>query len=155
MLELRLLGSLEVRDGERTISIPRPKQRALLAALALEAGRVISKDQLIDRLWGDQAPARADHALENYVSQLRKLLGDSVIVTRAPGYVLAVEPEQVDSLRFERMIAEAHAAPAEERAAKLEQALASHRGPPLTDLAYEPFASAEVARLEELELSAR
>src|SRR5260221_8757799 len=107
MLELRLLGPLEVRDGERTIEIPRKKQRALLAVLALNAGQVLSKDRLVDALWAEQAPAGAGHALENYVSQLRKLLGDSVILTRAPGYVLDIEPEQVDALQFERLRREA------------------------------------------------
>jgi DNA-binding SARP family transcriptional activator len=145
MIEILLLGPLEVRDGERTIEVPRQKQRALLAALALDAGRVLSKNQLVDRLWGEQAPARAGHALENYVSQLRKLLGDGAIRTRAPGYVLEVEREQVDALRFERLA----------REGRPEEALALVRGSPLADVASEPFAAAEVARLEELELGAR
>ena len=145
MLEIRLLGPLEVRDGERTIEIRRQKQRALLAVLALDAGRVLSKDGLVDRLWGEHGPAGAPHALENYVSQLRKLLGGAAIQTRAPGYLLEVEPEQVDALRFERLV----------RERQPEDALALLRGSPLADVATEPFAAAEIARLEELELSAR
>jgi DNA-binding SARP family transcriptional activator len=152
MLEFRLLGPLEVRDGERTIPVHRPKQRALLAALLLQVGRVVPRDRLVDQLWGEQAPRRAGHALENYVSQLRKLLGESVIRTRPPGYVLEVEPGQVDVLRFERLVADARAASGEERAARLRDALALHRGPPLADLAYEPFARREIERLEELRL---
>jgi len=145
MLDIRLLGPLEARDGERTIEVRRQKLRALLAVLALDAGRVLSKDGLVDRLWGEHAPAGAVHALESYVSQLRKLLGGSAIQTRAPGYVLDVAPEQVDALRFERLIGDGQA----------EEALALLYGPPLSDVATEPFAAAEIARLEELELSAR
>jgi DNA-binding SARP family transcriptional activator len=145
MLEVRLLGPLEVRDGERTIEIRRQKQRALLAVLALSAGRVLSKDRLVDHLWGEQPPAGAAHALENYVSQLRKLLGSAAIVTRAPGYILDVEPEQVDVLRFERLV----------RGRQPERAIALLRGSPLADVATEPFAVSEIGRLEELELVAR
>jgi DNA-binding SARP family transcriptional activator len=145
MLELRLLGPLQVRDGGRTIEIRRQKQRALLAALALQAGRVVSKDRLVDHIWGEQATAGAGHTLENYVSQLRKLLGEALIVTRAPGYLLAVDPAQVDVVRFERLVNEQ----------RPEEALALVRGSPLADVASEPFAAAEIARLEELELQAR
>jgi DNA-binding SARP family transcriptional activator len=145
MLEVRLLGTLEVSDGERTIDIRRQKQRALLAVLALNAGRVVSKDRLADHLWGEHATAGAGHTLENYVSQLRKLLGDTLIVTRAPGYVLDVDPEQVDALRFERLV----------RDSQPEEALGLLRGSPLADVASEPFAAAEISRLEELEQSAR
>ena len=145
MLEIRLLGPLEARDGERTIEVRRQKLRALLAVLALDAGRVVSKDGLVDRLWGEHAPGGAAHALESYVSQLRKLLGGSAIQTRTPGYLLDVAPEQVDALRFERLVGERQP----------EQALALLRGSPLSDVAMEPFAAARIARLEELELSAR
>src|SRR5262245_2445482 len=145
MLEVRLLGPLEVRDGERTIEVRRRKQRALLAVLALNAGRVVSKDRLVDHLWGERATAGAGHTLENYVSQLRKLLGESVIKTRAPGYVLDVEEEHVDAIRFERLV----------RGGEPEAALGLLRGSPLADVAAEPFAGPEIARLEELELSAR
>ena len=145
MLEIRLLGPLEARDGERTIEVRRQKLRALLAVLALDAGRVVSKDGLVDRLWGEHAPGGAAHALESYVSQLRKLLGGSAIQTRTPGYLLDVAPEQVDALRFERLVGEWQP----------EQALALLRGSPLSDVAMEPFAAAQIARLEELELSAR
>ena len=91
MLEFRLLGPLEVHDGERTIEVRRRKPRALLALLLLNANRVVSRDRLVDQLWGDDAPGGAAHALENYVSQLRKLLGDGLLVTQAPGYVLKAE----------------------------------------------------------------
>jgi DNA-binding SARP family transcriptional activator len=145
MLEVRLLGTLEVSDAGRTVEIRRQKQRALLAVLALNAGRVVSKDRLVDHLWGEQATAGAGHTLENYVSQLRKLLGDTVIGTRAPGYVLDVDPNQVDVLRFERLV----------RESRPEEALDLVRGSPLADVASEPFAAGEISRLQELEHSAR
>lgn len=143
MLEIRLLGPLEIRDGDRTLAVPQLKPRALLAVLALNAGRVVSKDRLVDALWGEDAPKTARHALENYVSQLRKLLGDAV-ATQAPGYVLRVDPEQVDVLRFEQLVRES--AP---------DALSLLRGRPLEDVVEAPFAAAEIARLEELEVAAR
>ena len=87
MLEFRLLGPLEVRDGEDVIEIRRLKQRALVAALALRAGELATTDRLVDDLWGERAPKTAKHGLENYVSELRKALGRDVIATRANGYV--------------------------------------------------------------------
>jgi len=95
VLEFRLLGPLEVRDGERVIELPRHKQRALLAALALRPGRVVSKDELLEDLWGAHPPPRAESSLQNLLSQLRRALGPEHVVTRAPGYLLRVEPEQV------------------------------------------------------------
>ncbi|HEU5263851.1 MAG TPA: AfsR/SARP family transcriptional regulator, partial [Gaiellaceae bacterium] len=155
MLKFGLLGPLEVRDGDRVIDIRRRKQRALLAALALEVGRAISTDRLVEELWGEHSPRTAKHALENYVSELRKTLGREVIGTGPGGYVLEIDRDQVDVSRFERLVAEARESETGERAAKLRSALALFRGPPLADLGFEPFAPAAVARLEELELAAR
>ena len=104
-VEIRLLGPLEVRDGERTLVLPRRQQRALLAALALRAGQVVSTDRLVADLWGERAPASATGSLQNAVSALRKLLGRDVVLTQAPGYRLALEPENVDAHRFERLLA--------------------------------------------------
>jgi DNA-binding SARP family transcriptional activator len=155
VLEVRLLGPLEVRDGERVVDVRRRKERALLAALALRAGAAVSTDRLVDELWGEEAPKTAKHALENYVSQLRKTLGSEVISTRPNGYALELDPAQVDVVRFERLVAEARGARAEQRAEQLGAALSLVRGSPLGDLALEPFAPAEIRRLEELELGAR
>jgi len=155
VLEFRLLGPLEVRDGERLFDVRRKKQRALLAALALRAGDVVSTDRLVDELWGERAPRTARHALENYVSELRKIIGRDVILTRPSGYELHVEPDQVDVVQFERLVAEARGRGAGERAEKLTRALSLFRGPPLADLVFEPFAETEVPRLAELELAAR
>src|SRR5205823_13846562 len=128
---------------------------ALLAVLALSAGRVVSKDRLVDALWGEGAPRTARHALENYVSQLRKLLGDDALATQPPGYLLRVDADQVDALRFDRLLREARAATSEARLASLREALSLVRGAPLADLADAPFAAAEASRLEELEVAAR
>jgi DNA-binding SARP family transcriptional activator len=151
----RILGPLEAVDGGRAVELPRRKHRALLATLILHAGEVVSPDRLIEDLWGESPPRTARDALQNYVSLLRKTLGADVLVTREGGYVLEVTPEQVDLGRFERLWTEARAtADVGERAAKLREALGLWRGPPLGDLAYEPFATIEVARLEELRLAA-
>ena len=84
-MEIRLLGPLEVRDGERTLALPRRQQRALLAALALRAGEVVSTDRLIADLWGERAPVSASGSLQNTVSALRKVLGRDVVCTQGSG----------------------------------------------------------------------
>ena len=103
-MEIRLLGPLEVRDGDEVVSLPRRQQRALLAALALRAGEVVSTDRLIADLWGESAPPSATGSLQNTVAALRKLLGRDVLVTQAPGYRLAVPRDSVDVNRFERLL---------------------------------------------------
>jgi DNA-binding SARP family transcriptional activator len=155
-MEFRILGPLEVADNGREIALRRRKQRALLVALLLDAGHPVSADRLIDGLWGEQAPATAREALQNYISQLRKALGADVVATEPAGYVVRVQPDQLDLARFERLMEEARRTESpDERAAKLREALALWRGPALGDLAYEPFAELEGARLEELRLAAQ
>jgi DNA-binding SARP family transcriptional activator len=155
-MEYLILGPFEVRDSERVVTLRRKKHRALLALLLLRAGEIVSADVAIEELWGAKPPRTAREALHNYVSQLRKELGDDVIETRGASYRLHVEPGDVDLVRFERLLAEARKTDsAERRAALLRQALSLWRGPPLGDLAYEPFVSVEVLRLEELHLAAR
>jgi DNA-binding SARP family transcriptional activator len=156
VLEIRLLGPLEVRDDERDMTPRRQKQRALLAVLALKAGSAVSADRLVDDLWAERAPKTARHALENYVSELRRTLGKDLIETRPSGYLLRLAPECVDVVRFERLVADARREQRpEEREARFGTALSLLRGEPLADLAFEPFAGAEIARLQELELGAR
>ena len=136
MLEFRILGPVEtLRDGE-PVSLPRKKQRALLALLVLHAGEVVSTDQLIEELWAGKPPATAKDALQNYVSQLRKALGAEVIVTRDPGYLLEAQNEQVDIGRFERLFKEARETEdAGPRAELLRQALSLWRGTPFAESA--------------------
>ena len=161
-MQFRLLGSVEVEDAGRPLVLGSAKQRALLAILLLHANEVVPRDRLIDELWGEKPPASAPHSLEVYVSRLRKALqsdgGERMLVTRPGGYLLRLEPDQLDLGRFERLVEEGRRALADgnyERAAeRLAEALALWRGPVLGDLAYEPFATPEVQRLEEQRLAA-
>jgi DNA-binding SARP family transcriptional activator len=154
MLEFRILGPIEVWNEDEQLQLGGPKQRALLALLLLDAGRVVSTDRLIDLLWGEHPPPTAGTSLQNFVSQLRKTLGAGVVTTTPPGYRLEIAPEQLDLERFHRLVERAKAAPAAERAIQLRAALALWRGPALADLTFEPFAEQEAARLEELRLGA-
>jgi len=155
-VEVRLLGPLEVGVSGRRLELRRQKQRALLALLALRAGEVVSTDRLVEELWGGEPPKAAVGSLQNLVSELRKTVAPELIVTRPPGYVLGLDRDSVDAHRFERLARAAReAGPPEERAAGLREALALWRGPPLADLAFESFAQAEIARLEELRAATR
>jgi DNA-binding SARP family transcriptional activator len=153
-VEFRVLGPLEVRDGGRPLSLGGAKQRAVLAALILNANRVVPTDQLADAVWGDSRPDTATTALQVYVSRLRKVLPPGMIATQSPGYVLHVEPEHVDLIRFERLADEGRRAlaggDAEPAAERLREALGLWRGPPLAELADVGFARAELVRLGEL-----
>jgi DNA-binding SARP family transcriptional activator/streptogramin lyase len=165
-MEFRILGLLDVREGGRALALGGPKQRALLAVLLLHANEAVSSGRLIDQLWGDQPPESATKALHFYVSQLRRVLEPDrplgtpgrVLVTRGSGYELRTDPEQIDLHRFERLLLDAQAAreagdhPTASGA--LRQALGLWRGPPLADLASQPFARTAITRIEELRLSA-
>jgi YVTN family beta-propeller protein len=156
-LEFRILGPLEVVDNGREISIRGRKLESLLALLLLNKGQVVSRDRLIDDLWGEEPPPSAAKTLQVHVSRLRRELGD-IVVTHGGGYLIRVEPEQLDLERFERLVADGKRALAEqqpERASeRLREALELWRGPPLPELADEPFARAQVGRLEDAQLDA-
>ncbi|MFP5317026.1 MAG: BTAD domain-containing putative transcriptional regulator [Acidimicrobiia bacterium] len=157
-----VLGPLEVVDGGAPVTLGGPKERRLLAALALQPGQVVAESRLVDVLWGDDPPRTATKTLQNYVLRLRKALssgsGGLSIVTVPPGYVLRGAPEAFDSLDVVARLSEARqAARAGDhgRAAELlEEALALWRGPSLVEFADEPFAMAEAARLDELRQAA-
>jgi DNA-binding SARP family transcriptional activator len=153
-MDFRILGPLEVRDRGRPIELPRRKQRAVLAILLLRRGEMVSSDVLVDGLWGEDPPPTARAALHNYVAQLRRALGPGLVLSRAGSYLLDIAPEQIDVGRFERLTAQGRAASGEERVEKLREALMLWRGPPLADLAFEPFAANEASRLEELRTAA-
>lgn len=156
-MDFRILGPLEVGTPEGVVQVGGAKPRALLAILLLNAGEVVSSDRLIDALWGERPPETAAKALQVYVSQLRKALGGSLILTRSPGYVLELDSHEVDAERFRRLHEEGRAVASEDPARArrlLAEALGLWRGPPLADFTYEPFAQAEVGRLEELRLAA-
>jgi hypothetical protein len=136
-MRVGVLGTLEVGEGDHhPLRITSARQRALVALLALDAGQVVSVDRLIEGLWGDDAPADARNALRHHVSRLRKTIGPS-LVTRASGYLLAVQPEDVDALRFARLVTEARAGLRDGSggavAATLRSALALWRGAPLEE----------------------
>jgi DNA-binding SARP family transcriptional activator/tetratricopeptide (TPR) repeat protein len=157
-LDIRLLGPLEVWRQGSAVTIGGPKPRALLAALALEAGRVVSVDRLLDNLWPGEPPDTAAHAVQVYVSQLRKALGTSTIATRPPGYVLELDRGRVDAHSFARLVSDGRerlgAGDAAGASSVLRDALALWRGPALADFTYEPFAQTEIARLDELRIVA-
>jgi DNA-binding SARP family transcriptional activator/ABC-type branched-subunit amino acid transport system substrate-binding protein/streptogramin lyase len=166
-MQFGILGPLEVSDEGRRVEIGGHKQRVLLVSLLLHANEVVSLDRLIDELWGETPPPTAAKTLQAQVSRLRRSLnGDEdpaahmlgPLQTRGHGYLLKVEPGQVDADRFQGMLEEARRTRAEgkpdEAAEELRRALALWRGPALADFAYEPFAQAEIARLDELQLTA-
>jgi DNA-binding SARP family transcriptional activator len=152
-MDFRLLGPLEVVERGRPLALGGVKQRSLLAILLLEANELVSTDRLIDQLWGATPPATCAKSIQVYVSRLRKEIGDGRLATHGRGYVLRVEPSELDLARFEQLAAEARRADPDTAARKLREALGLWRGPPLADLAYEPFAQPEIARLEELRMA--
>jgi len=164
-LEFHVLGPLEVLDDGSPLPLGGPKQRALLALLLIHPGEVVSVDRITEDLWGDHPPKTAQTSLHVYVSHLRKLLepergkgeAASLLASRAPGYVIDVDPEQLDLTRFRRLASQGRlsldAGDPRAGGAALHEALALWRGPALADFLYEPFAQSEIARLEELRLS--
>jgi len=161
-VEFLLLGPLEVRAGAGPLPLGGAKQRAALAILLLQRNEVVSRDRLIDGLWGETPPPSAAHTLETYVSRLRKALqhdGDPErISTRPPGYLLRIEEGELDLERLEFLTAEGKRALVADDPAKaaevFREGLALFRGAPLADVAHSPFAQAEAGRLEELRLAA-
>ncbi|GIH37731.1 SARP family transcriptional regulator [Microbispora corallina] len=157
-MRVGILGPTEARpDGVRPVAAGGPGLRALLALLALGAGRTVAVERLIDGLYGDEPPTGGVNALQAQVSRLRRHLGD-LVVREPAGYRLAVEPDDVDASRFERLAAEGRRALAAgdqaTAAALLRDALGLWRGPALADVTDAPFAAAQAARLEDLRLAA-
>src|SRR5919107_2106815 len=121
-----ILGPLEVRNGPAPVRVPGAKERALLADLLVNAGRVVPADRLVEDLWGDDPPGNPANTLQGRVSALRRALGPAgagLVVTRPPGYVLEAGPGQVDAARFERLVGEAGRAGGDAAARLLEEAL--------------------------------
>ncbi|GAA1856208.1 BTAD domain-containing putative transcriptional regulator [Actinomadura bangladeshensis] len=150
-----ILGAVEVRRGDDVLPVGGPTVRALLAMLALDAGRTVPTERLIDGLYGEEPPSGAANALQSQVSRLRRGLGDAALVEGLPaGYRLNAERDDVDAHRFERLAGDARrAATAAEAAGLLEEALGLWRGAALADVGA-PFAAAQAARLEEARASA-
>jgi DNA-binding SARP family transcriptional activator len=160
-LELGILGPVEVRIDDAPAALGGPRQRAVLAVLAIRPNQVVSVDRLIDDLWEEHPPERAVHTVHVFVSRLRRALSSAGerLITRPPGYVLELKADELDADHFERLYKTARAAlnagRAEDAAALLTQAMALWRGPPLADFTYEPFAQGAIARLDELRLNGR
>lgn len=165
-LVFRVLGPLEAELGGRPVDLGGPRQRAVLAALLIEANQVVSLDRLIDQLWQDEPPPTAIGSLQAYISNLRRVLEPDrrprapaqVLVTQPPGYVLRVADDQLDVVRFKHQLERArelltanHPAQARDEAG---QALGLWRGDPYADMTFEPFAQSEISRLRELRLVA-
>jgi len=160
-VQFGILGRLEVSTNGSALEVKGPKLRALLILLLLNPNRVVSIEAIIDALWGEELNGREGATLRVHVANLRRALAShqespAFIVTRAPGYLIEVDPESIDAILFERLAAEGRrllhddAAQAGDR---LTEALGLWRGSALEDVAYESFAQGEVRRLEELRLT--
>jgi DNA-binding SARP family transcriptional activator len=145
-MEFRILGPLEVVEGERPLTLRSGKERALLAFLVLQANEVVASERLIDELWDERPPPTAAKIIQNGISRLRKALGEDRLLTRGHGYELRAGPEEVDVRRFQQLAAEGRA---EGDAAKLREALTLWRGPALADLRDQAFAQHASLDLEE------
>ena len=154
MIDYSILGPLSVRVDGRELDLGGSRQRAVLAVLLLHRNTVVSSDRIIDLVWGEDPPPTAETALQGHVSRLRRGLGAGTIETRDPGYRLRTAPGEVDVDRFEALVSQARDVSPRLAGERLREALAMVRGPALADLAWEPLAETEVARLEELCLAA-
>ena len=160
-MKVGLLGPLEVAGPGGRVRIGGAKERMVLALLALRAGEVVSRDALVDALWGDDPPATAIKTLQGHVARVRRALEAAgmtdVLMTRPPGYVLGVVPESVDVTGFERHATAGRNALAEgdasSAAAELGEALGLWRGDALADCRSGGWAAAQALRLDELRLS--
>lgn len=159
-MDIRLLGRFDVVVDGAALSLGGPRQRAVLAVLAVQANEIVSTDRLVEEVWGGEPPATAVVTLQRYLSHLRRALDGLplTIETRRPGYVLVVDPELVDAHRFERMVDEGRShlssGAVEQAAIVLRGALELWQGEPLADFSFEPLARIETARLEELRWTA-
>jgi LuxR family maltose regulon positive regulatory protein len=157
-MEVRLFGELEALDGGVPVPVRGAKQRALLALLALRRGQPASADRLIDELWGDGQAANPANALQAQIGQLRRTLGPAAILTTEAGYALTAGPDDVDVVRFERLVAKGQRLAADGEmapaSAALGEALRLRRGEPLAEFTYAGIFDAERTRLNELTLVA-
>src|SRR5436190_1680138 len=160
-MEFRILGPLEVVEDGQQVALGTLKERLVLGALLLHANDFVSRERLIDDLWGEAPPPTARKAVNVYVSQLRKALGRAgadPIATASGGYRLRVEPDAVDASRVQLLMASAreHVSRGEldSAAERFEEALSLWRGPTLAGLQLESRGRDEVAQLDELRLAA-
>jgi predicted ATPase/DNA-binding SARP family transcriptional activator len=162
-MELRVLGPLEVVEGGRVSAPSGGKERAILARLLLEPDRPVSVDALLEAVWPDRSPEAAARSLQVRLAHLRSFLepertrGErpSRLVRDGGGYRLAVDPEQVDATRFERLVREASSLAPQAALTAYEQALGLWRGPPFAEVSFADFAQLEIRRLEDLRARAQ
>ena len=152
-MEFRILGPLEVRQGQHTVRLGAAKQRALLGVLLLHANETVSTSRLVDALWGERPPGTAEKLVQGYVHALRKQLGPDLLETRAPGYRLRLDHHALDLVDFERLTRLAEEAGLDESAELRRRALLLWRGPPLADVVLEGPARQALARISELRLT--
>jgi WD40 repeat protein/DNA-binding SARP family transcriptional activator len=162
-MKFKILGPLEVVDGDGPIEISSPTQRALLAMLLLTPNSVISSDRLLDQVWDHEPPSGGLNTLRFHVSKLRDALQpdrasgeEGLVITKSPGYSLVTDPENVDAAQFELLVQEARRIVLSDPARAsllLNEALDLWRGPALADFIDAPFAETEIRRLEELRLN--
>jgi len=163
-VQIAMLGPLEVRtNGGEVADVPGARLRGVLVALALRPNQVVPKASLIDWVWGENPPADAANALQRLVSRLRKVLPGTAIDGLSDGYRLAVDPDAVDAVRFERLVSASQQAAGQaagqdvaERARLLREAFALWRGAALQDVGLQESGAfdAVVVRLEGLRLTA-
>src|SRR5271170_5544680 len=143
-MEVRFFGEFEALEMGVPMPVRGVKQRTVLALLALQRGKPVSADRLIDVLWGDEQIANAANALQAQVGQLRRILGATAIVTSEAGYALGIGPDGLDAARFEQLVAKGQRLLEEGETAlassTLGEALRLRRGDPLTEFAYAGFA---------------
>jgi predicted ATPase/DNA-binding SARP family transcriptional activator len=153
-----VLGPVQVVAGAAAVELASGKKMALLSCLLVAGGEVVSRDRLIDALWGERPPAAAANALQVHVHGLRQRLGPNRIEREGPGYRLRVEPGELDAEQFELLVARGRSelgrGESESAASSLREALGLWRGQAYEEVRYEAFAQAEIARLEELRLAA-
>jgi len=156
-MQIHMLGPFRLEEGGRQIPVSGQRQRSVLASLLLRANEFVPSEQLLVDLWGEDSPPSAANALQAAISRLRRALPPGRLVTRAPGYAFRIFPDELDISQFEELVSEGRDLLATRAAAQaaqtLSQALSLWQGPPLADFRYEPFAQAEIARLEELHLT--
>ncbi|MBT8193762.1 MAG: BMP family ABC transporter substrate-binding protein [Acidimicrobiia bacterium] len=162
-MHFQLLGPLRVSHGDAEANLGGHKQRVVLAGLLLNTNRVVGTDELIEWVWGEDAPRTAAHSIQIYVSELRRALrplaSKELIVTREPGYVLEIDEDDVDVDEFERLVSEAALDLQEgrpnEAAERARAALGLWHGPALSEFRYDEFAQSTIRRLDDEHLAAQ
>jgi DNA-binding SARP family transcriptional activator/WD40 repeat protein len=155
MMEFHVLGSIEVRDGGRSVALGGPQQRRLLAVLLADLGQVVPVDRLVEAVWSsDAAPDGALRTTRTYVSRLRAALGDGYVLTREPGYLLDLDGAEVDKCVFEELVERARRAAPSDAISLYDEALGRWHGPAFAEFAEEWWARPEAVRLDELRLIA-